>query len=135
MIDKSKIIHVRDVMKTDFSMIEGSATVSDALKLMKSQKTSVLVVNKRHEFDEYGLLTSGDIARYVLAKDKAPDRVNVYEIMACPVIQVSPDMDIRLCSRLFANYNLVRAPVVENGKVIGMVSPNALVLDGMYRNL
>ncbi|CCE24672.1 CBS domain-containing protein [Methylotuvimicrobium alcaliphilum] len=135
MIDKTKIIHVRDVMKTDFSMIEGSASVSDALKLMKSQKTSVLVVNKRHEFDEYGLVTSGDIARYVLAKDKAPDRVNVYEIMACPVIQVSPDMDIRLCSRLFANYNLVRAPVIENGKVIGMVSPNALVLDGMYRNL
>ncbi len=135
MIDKAKIIHVRNVMKTDFSMIEGSASVSDALKLMKSQKTSVLVVNKRHEFDEYGLVTSGDIARYVLAKDKAPDRVNVYEIMACPVIQVSPDMDIRLCSRLFANYNLVRAPVIENGKVIGMVSPNALVLDGMYRNL
>ncbi|WP_404356535.1 CBS domain-containing protein [Methylotuvimicrobium sp. KM1] len=135
MIDKTKIIHVRDVMKTDFSMIEGSASVSDALKLMKSQKTSVLVVNKRHEFDEYGLVTSGDIARYVLAKDKAPDRVNVYEIMGCPVIQVSPDMDIRLCSRLFANYNLVRAPVIENGKVIGMVSPNALVLDGMYRNL
>ncbi|MBE0436249.1 MAG: CBS domain-containing protein [Methylomicrobium sp.] len=135
MIDKSKIIHVRDVMKTDFSMIEGSASVSDALKLMKSQKTSVLVVNKRHEFDEYGLVTSGDIARYVLAKDKAPDRVNVYEIMGCPVIQVSPDMDIRLCSRLFASYNLVRAPVIENGMVIGMVSPNALVLDGMYRNL
>lgn len=135
MIDKTKIIHVRDVMKTDFSMIEGSASVSDALTLMKSQKTSVLVVNKRHEFDEYGLVTSADIARYVLAKDKAPDRVNVYEIMACPVIQVSPDMDIRLCSRLFANYNLVRAPVIENGKVIGMVSPNALVLDGMYRNL
>ncbi|MGD7034448.1 CBS domain-containing protein [Methylotuvimicrobium buryatense] len=135
MIDKTKIIHVRNVMKTDFSTIEGSSTVSDALKLMKSQKTSVLVVNKRHEFDEYGLVTSGDIARHVLAKDKAPDRVNVYEIMACPVIQVSPDMDIRLCSRLFANYNLVRAPVIENGKVIGMVSPNALVLDGMYRNL
>ncbi len=135
MIDKTKLIHVRDVMKTDFSTIEGSATVSDALKLMKSQKTSVLVVNKRHEFDEYGLVTSGDIARYVLAKDKAPDRVNVYEIMACPVIQVSPEMDIRLCSRLFANYNLVRAPVIENGKVIGMISPNALVLDGMYRNL
>ncbi|QCW84870.1 CBS domain-containing protein [Methylotuvimicrobium buryatense] len=134
-MDKTKIIHVRNVMKTDFSTIEGSSTVSDALKLMKSQKTSVLVVNKRHEFDEYGLVTSGDIARHVLAKDKAPDRVNVYEIMACPVIQVSPDMDIRLCSRLFANYNLVRAPVIENGKVIGMVSPNALVLDGMYRNL
>lgn len=135
MIASHKIIKVRDIMRTDFASIEGTATVKEALLLMKSQKTSVLVVNKRHEFDEYGLVTSGDIARHVLAKDKAPDRVNVYEIMTCPVIQVSPEMDIRLCSKLFANYNLVRAPVIENKLVIGMVSPNALVLDGLYKNL
>lgn len=135
MIDANKIIKVRDIMRTDFACIEGNATVKDALLLMKNNKTSVLVVNKRHEFDEYGLVTSGNIARHVLAKDKAPDRVNVYEIMDCPVIQVSPEMDIRLCSKLFATYNLVRAPVVENCLVIGMVSPNALVLDGLYKNL
>jgi len=79
------------------------------------------------------MLTSGDIARHVLAKDRAPDRVNVYEIMCKPVISVHPDMDIRYCSRLFANYNLVRAPVLENNKVVGMVSPNSLVLDGLYK--
>ena len=135
MIDSNKIIKVRDIMRTDFASIDGSATVKEALLLMKSKKTSVLVVNKRHEYDEYGLVTSGDIARHVLAKDKAPDRVNVYEIMNCPVIQVSPEMDIRLCSKLFASHDLVRAPVIENGLVIGMVSPNALVLDGLYKNL
>ena len=128
-----KLIRVRDVMKTTFARIDGAATVSDALKMMKSQKTSVLLVNKRHAQDEYGMVTSADIARHVLAKDKSPNRVNVYEIMACPVIQVHPDMDIRLCSRLFSTYNLVRAPVVENNTVLGMVSPNALVLDGLYK--
>ncbi len=100
---------------------------------MKSAETSVLIVNKRHEDDEFGLITSADIARHVLAKDRAPDRVNVYEIMTTPVITVSPDMDIRSCSRLFATYNLVRAPVLENNKIIGMVSPNSLVLDGLYK--
>jgi CBS domain-containing protein len=135
MIDRSKIVLVRDIMKTDFTTVSGSATVKEALLLMKSRKTAVLIVEKRHEYDDYGLITAGDVARHVLAKDKAPDRINVYEIMNCPVIHVSPDMDIRHCSRLFANYDLVRAPVIENGKVIGMVSPNALVLDGMYRNL
>ncbi len=127
------IIRVKDVMKTDFATIDGIATIEDALKKMKSLKTSVLVVNKRHEDDEYGLINSGDIARHVLAKDRAPDRVNVYEVMSKPVISVHPDMDIRYCSRLFADYNLVRAPVIENNKIIGMVSPNSLVLDGMYR--
>jgi len=133
MIETSILIRVRDVMKTDFGTIDGVATVADALKKMKSLKTAVLIVNKRNEDDEYGMLTSGDIARHVLAKDRAPDRVNVYEIMTKPVISVHPDMDIRYCSRLFANYNLVRAPVLENNQVVGMVSPNSLVLDGLYK--
>ncbi len=133
MMDKRPIIRVKDVMKTDFGTIDGIATVADALTKMKTLKTAVLIVNKRHEDDEYGMLTSGDIARHVLARDRAPDRVNVYEIMNKPVISVSPDMDIRYCSRLFANYNLVRAPVLENNKVIGMISPNSLVLDGLYK--
>jgi signal-transduction protein with cAMP-binding, CBS, and nucleotidyltransferase domain len=100
---------------------------------MKSSGTSVLVVNKRHDDDEYGLITSADIARKVMAKDRPPDRVNVYEVMETPVICVRPEMDIRYCSRLFANYNLVRAPVLEHDKIIGMVSPNSLVLDGLYK--
>jgi CBS domain-containing protein len=133
MMDNRTIIRVKDVMKTDFGTIDGIATVADALKQMKALKTAVLIVNKRNEDDEYGMLTSGDIARHVLAKDRAPDRVNVYEIMSKPVISVHPDMDIRYCSRLFANYNLVRAPVLENNKVVGMVSPNSLVLDGLYK--
>ena len=133
MIDPDKIVRVSDVMKTNFGMIEGIATVGDALKKMKQLGTSVLIVDKRHDDDEYGLITSADIARHVLAKDRAPERVNVYEIMTAPVISVHPDMDIRYCSRLFSNYDLVRAPVIKDGVIVGMVSPNALVLDGLYR--
>ena len=133
MISTKAPIRVKDVMKTDFGTIDGIATVADALRKMKFLKTAVLIVNKRNENDEYGMVTSGDIARHVLARDRAPDRVNVYEIMSKPVISVHPDMDIRYCSRLFANYNLVRAPVLEHNIVVGMVSPNALVLDGLYK--
>ena len=132
-MENSALIRVKDVMKTDFGTIDGVATVADALKRMKTLKTAVLIVNKRNEDDEYGMLTSGDIARHVLAKDRAPERVNVYEIMSKPVISVHPDMDIRYCSRLFANYNLVRAPVLDHNQVVGMVSPNSLVLDGLYK--
>jgi len=132
---EKRVIRVRDIMRTDFGTIEGIATVDEALHKMKRLKTSVLVVEKRHEDDEYGLITSGDIARHVLARDRSPDRVNVYEVMEKPVISVHPDMDIRYCSRLFARYSLVRAPVLEGRLVIGMVSPNSLVLDGLYQLL
>ncbi len=127
-----EIIRVRDVMKTDFGIIDGTATISEAVKMMKEQKTSVLIVNKRDDDDEYGLILAGDIARHVLAKDRSPERVNVYEIMTKPIISMNPEMDIRYCSRMFARYNLVRAPVLENRTVIGTVSPISLVLDGLY---
>lgn len=129
---KSQTVRVKDVMKKDFGRIDGIATIDDALQIMKSSKTSVLVVNKRHDDDEFGLITAGDIARHVLAQDRAPDRVNVYEIMTKPVISVHPDMDIRYCSRLFAQHDLVRAPVLDGREVIGTISPNALVLDGLF---
>lgn len=128
-------IRVRDVMKTGFGLIEGSATIFEALLLMKELRTSLLVVNKRHEDDEYGLLLVSDIARQVLAVDRSPKRVNVYEVMTKPAVYVDPEMDIRYCSRLFARFDLVRALVVENKQILGTISPNLLVLDGIFLGL
>ena len=131
MNEDKKIIRVRDVMKTNFHMIDGKATITEAIRVMKQHRTSMLFVNKFHADDEYGVLNAGIIAKLVLAKDRAADRVNVYEINEKPMISVTPDMDIRYCSRLFARYGLMRAPVMENGEIIGVVSPIQLVLDGL----
>jgi CBS domain-containing protein len=126
-----KRICVKEVMKADYATIDGRATILEAIDEMKRLQTTVLVVNKRNEHDEYGLVLVSDIARKVLAMDKAPSRVNVYEIMIKPAVYVEPDMDIRYCSRLMSSLNLTRVLVVEDGKVIGTVSPHALVLDGL----
>lgn len=128
-----QIVRVRDVMKERFDMIDGMTTVSEALKHMKHVETKTLVIDKRHENDEYGMVLISDIAKEVLAKDRAPDRVNVYEVMAKPTISVAPDMDIRYCARLFNNFGLSRAPVVDNGKMVGIVSFTDMVLKGMIR--
>ncbi len=67
----------------------------------------------------------------MLARDRSPERVNVYEIMSKPVIGVDPAMDIRYCARLFEKFGLSMAPVIEQGNVVGLVSYNDLVLKGM----
>ena len=72
-----------------------------------------------------------DIAKEVIAKNRAPERVNVYEIMSKPIITVRPDMEIRYCARLFENFGISQAPVVENDKIVGMVSYYLLVLHGV----
>jgi len=68
------------------------------------------------------MLLFSDVAKKVIAKDRAPERVNVYEIMAKPVLTVRPDMEVRYCARLFENFGISHAPVVEDGKVVGLVS-------------
>jgi len=132
MIDsKAKIIRVRDVMKHEFDLIDGRVTVMEALRTMKYVETKTLIVDKRHDDDEYGMVLISDIAKLVLAKDRSPNRVNVYEIMAKPLLSVDPDMDIRYCARYFENFSLSRAPVVEDKKVIGIVSYTDMVLKGL----
>jgi CBS domain-containing protein len=130
-----RVIRVSDVMKTEFDMVDGLDTVATGLKKMHHQDTKCLIVNKRHDDDEYGIVLISDIAKEVLAKDRAPDRVNIYEIMAKPVVSVDPDMDIRYCARLLDNFGLSRVPVIENKRVIGIVSYTDIVLKGFADDL
>ncbi|HAC33613.1 MAG TPA: histidine kinase [Gammaproteobacteria bacterium] len=125
------VITVRDVMSTEVHWIEGMRTVAEALREMLAVKTSVLMVQKAHDHDEWGMILVSHIARQVLSVDRSPERTNVYEIMQKPVIKVEAEMDIRYCAALFSNHSLTRAPVVEEGNVIGMISPVNLVLDGL----
>jgi len=130
-MNEKPIIRVRDVMKTNFDLVDRMTTVAEAIKSMKRLNTKALIVDKRHSDDEYGMLLTSDIARRVLGRGRSPDRVNVYEVMAKPVISVSPDMDIRYCAQLFERFELSRAPVVERGEVIGIASLTDLVLRGL----
>lgn len=126
-----RIVRVGEVMNPRFHTIDGMAMVSEALALMCQHEIECLIVDKRHADDEYGLLLASDIARQVLGKDRAPERVNVYEISAKPVLAVPPQMDIRYCARLFTRFDLSRAPVIEAGQVMGIVSLANLVFGGL----
>ena len=125
-----KIIRVEDVMKQDFDMVDGRETVASALEKMEQPRAHALIVEKRDENDEYCIVLLSDIAKKVIAKDRAPERVNIYEIMSKPVLTVQPRMDIRYCARLFQRFGLQRAPVMHAGKILGIVSYNDMVLKG-----
>ena len=125
------IIRVRDVMKAEVDIVDGMLTVTEALKSMKYPDTRTLIVEKRNEDDEYGVVMFRDMAKKVLGRDQSPNRVNIYEIMSKPVISVHPDMDVRYCTRLLDRFGLSRAPVIEHQKIIGLVSYTDIVLKGL----
>ena len=124
-------ISVRKAMREDVTFIDGRENVHTALQAMRDGKATSLVVEKRSDHDEYGILTLSDIAKQVIARDRSPDRVHVFEIMTKPVVSVHPDMDVRYCARLFERLNIRRAPVIEDQKVIGTISYYHLVLESL----
>lgn len=130
-MSEAKILRVADVMKRDFDLVDGKLTVKQALLAMKHPETRTLIVDKRDADDEYGLVLIADIAKKILAADRSPDRVNLYEIMAKPVLSVPPEMTIKNCARLLERFSLMRAPVISDGKVLGIVSFHDLVLRGL----
>ena len=130
-MSERKLVRVKDVMVQDYAIVDGLMTVKDAIAIYKQGNVAALLVDKRNENDEYGILLLSDIAKQVLAKDRSPERVNIYEIMTKPVVGVEPDMDIRYSARLFDNLGLSIAPVIDNGEVKGVVSYNEIVLAGI----
>ena len=129
----AKIIRVRDVMDDRFLELDGLRTVKEALEAVQAGGSMPIIIKKRHEDDEYGIVVLSDITKKVLAKDRAPERVNIYEIMSKPVISVRPDMDVRYCARLFERFGLSVAPVVKDGEIMGTVGYQGLVVHGLLK--
>lgn len=119
---------VRDVMTTDLQMVDGLATVADVMAIMVAENIGSVIVEKRDQQDECGLVSVTDIASKVIADNRAVERVSAYEIMTKPVLNIDPDMSIKYAIRLMSDLDVHYALVAEKREVIGMVSFKDMVL-------
>ena len=130
-MNEKNVTRVRDVMNDRYILVDGLETVGSAFAELKSKEARCIVVEKRSDGDEYGIVLLSDIAKKVIAEDRSPQRVNVYEIMSKPVVSVRPEMDIRYTARLFSQFGLAVAPVIERDRIVGIVTYTDIVLQGM----
>lgn len=122
-------IEVAEVMTRDLHTIDSMATVREAMEKMAREQVSSLVVERRDDKDEYGVVVVTDIAREVVAAKLSFDRVQVYEVMSKPVVYVDPGMDLRYAIRLLVRFGLSRALVLGDDRQIqGMVTLRDMVL-------
>lgn len=122
-------VKVSDAMTQTVRGIDAMATVKDAIRVMREAEVSSLVVERRDETDEFGLLVVTDIAREVIAKNRAAERVNVYEIMSKPVLTVPAEMNVKYAVRLLVRFGLSRALVVDHDRTpVGIVTIRDMVL-------
>jgi len=134
MTDK-KITRVVDVMSKGIISVDPTATVSEAVRLMRDHGTSSIIVERRDETDEFGLIVVTDIAGEVLAKNLSPNRVNVYEVMAKPVLTLAAEMNVVYAMRMLTRFRLSRALVVDHDRnPVGVVTLRDLVLRTLEDN-
>lgn len=132
--DNTTCLTVRDVMKAKFNLVNSKTTVREALNTMLHIETKCLIVDKHHAKDEYGIVVIADVAKHVLAKNRSPDRISIYEIMTKPAVTVHSEMDIRHASMLFSQLGLSRAPVIDAQRnIIGIVSYTDMVMQGLLQ--
>jgi CBS domain-containing protein len=115
------MIKAEEIMTRDVVTISGSATIAEAVKLMKEKGLHALIVERRNESDPYGMVTDTDIVYKVAAYGHDPKKMRVYEIMTKPCVIVNPDLGAEYIARLFANSGIHRAPVVK-AELLGIVS-------------
>ena len=121
----------RDIMAKEMVTVDGSATVAEAVKLMKEKGVRALIVDRRSEDDAYGIVTQRDIVYRVVAERRDPASVRVHEIMTKPLVVINPDLDVVYVARLMAQQKLSRAPVLFEQKLQGVVSVSDIVGRGM----
>jgi CBS domain-containing protein len=120
-----------EIMTKKVVTIRSSATVAEAVELMKNKDINTLIVDRRHNRDAYGIITETDIVQKVAAYGKNPCKMRVYEIMTKPCIVVNPDLGVEYVARLFTNFGIRCAPVIKD-ELLGIISFTDILTKGDF---
>lgn len=121
-------IPVREAMTREVVVLDGLTPVSSALAIMRERDIGALVVERRNERDEYGMVLVADIAREVVNGNRVPARTHLYEVMAKPAPSIDAEMNVRYAIRLMHRLGLTHALVTEGRRLVGVVTLRDLVV-------
>jgi CBS domain-containing protein len=119
---------VGDILRakgSEIYSISPDATVYEALSRMAEKNVGAMLVFEGS--DLIGLISERDYSRKTILKGRFSKETAVREIMTTEVISVHPDDDIEECMELFTDKRVRHLPVVEEGKVVGLVSIGDIV--------
>ncbi len=111
---------VREVMTENPLAIDPSDSVVKAARMMREEDIGSLPVTENGRL--YGMITDRDVTTRVVADEVDLGSVSVRDIASAGAITVEPDTDLDEALRLMAHHQVRRLPVVENGRLVGIVT-------------
>lgn len=123
----NKVKHMLKVKGGNVWKVSSDATVLDALKLMADKQIGAVIVMDGERVA--GIFSERDFARKVGLFEKSPHSVRVGEVMTTDLITVSPDSTVNDCMALMTDKRIRHLPVIEEGRLVGVVSIGDVVKD------
>ena len=112
---------IRDIMTDGVIRIHPEESVAVAARTLTHYNIGALPVCGRNG-EIYGMVTDRDLVTRCMALGRSGANVRVQDVMSSHVVSVGPDLDGALAARIMGKQQLRRLPVVENGRLCGMVS-------------
>ena len=116
------MLTVKDIMTRPVVVIRHTASVANAIWLMRVKRVRSLIVEETYLGSPIGILTEKDIVYNVIAKGDNPGFVLVRDVMRSPCIQLPINATLQEAAQMLSDGGIHRAPVVQNGKLLGIVS-------------
>jgi len=117
---------VRDAMTEDPRSIGQSASVVEAALLMREEDIGSLPIT--HDEQLVGMITDRDIATRVVAAAADPKTTSVADVYSRDLVSIEPDNDLDEALRLMARHQIRRLPVVDGGRLVGIVAQADIAL-------
>jgi CBS domain-containing protein len=121
-LNDARVAKAGDVMTKFVFYIDGDKSVADAIRIMKGESLSSLVVNGRTPDDPWGIITRKDVVTKIVGPDKNPNEIKIFEIMSKPLITVPPDFALKDCAQLMHNKGIRRVAVFDGKAIVGLLS-------------
>ncbi len=121
---------VRDIMSVKVAWVAPNTPLVEVAKLMQREDIGSVPVCEQDRLQ--GIITDRDIVIRAIASGKNPNSLNVSDIMSTKVITVSPDTDAHEASQIMAREQIRRLPVMENGKLVGIMALGDLAVERIH---
>jgi CBS domain-containing protein len=111
---------VRDIMTKNVVTIEVNRTALEAAKIMAEKGISSLIVLK--DQDPVGIITERDFVKKICIKELNVSRVKVNDVMSKIRTVADPEISIEVAVQRMVNHKIRRLPIMEDGKVVGIIT-------------
>jgi CBS domain-containing protein len=126
-------MNLRDVMTNDVKYVTAETPVTTVAKLMSDLDVGCIPVCDQNGMIQ-GIITDRDIVLREVAQGKDPNQMMAREVMTSNIISATPDTDVHTASKMMAENQIRRLPVVENNKIVGIIALGDLAVNPSLQN-